>query len=118
VGFDQDAEGVDLRFASGRAERCDLLVCANGISSTGRKRLLPEVEPRYAGYVGWRGTVSEAELSAETVAAFRDAITYGVVEHGHILAYPIPDVCAVERSARLLNFVWYRNVAAGPELDE
>ena len=119
VGFGQDAEGVDLRFASGRTERSDLLVCADGILSTARHLLLPEVVPSYAGYVAWRGTVDEARLSSETVAALRDAITYGVIERSHILAYPIPNSeGTLEPRARLVNFVWYRNVPDGPGLEE
>lgn len=33
------------------------------------------------------------------------------------MAYPIP-VVGEDPYARLLNFVWYRNVAAGPDIDE
>jgi 2,6-dihydroxypyridine 3-monooxygenase len=119
AGFDQDADGVDVRFASGRAERFELLVCADGISSTARRRLFPGIEPRYAGYVGWRGTVGEDRLSAASFAALRDAMTYQVAGLSHALAYPIPNVDGtVEQGARLINFIWYRNVPEGPALDE
>jgi 2,6-dihydroxypyridine 3-monooxygenase len=37
-----------------------------------------------------------------------------VIDRSHILAYPIPGL----DGERLLNFVWYRNVAAGAALDE
>jgi 2,6-dihydroxypyridine 3-monooxygenase len=46
---------ADTRFASGREEISDLLVCADGIASTARSLLLPDVRRRYAGYVWWRG---------------------------------------------------------------
>lgn len=119
VGFDSDADGVTVRFARGREERADLVVCADGIASTGRARLLPGVEPQYAGYVGWRGTVGEDELTDATFAALGHAITYLVLPDSHILVYPIPNVeGSVAVGERLMNFVWYRNVPAGPEFDE
>lgn len=119
VGIDQDADGVTVRFARGREERCDLLVCADGIGSTARRRLLPGVEPEYAGYVGWRGTVREAEVEPTTAASLDDALTYVVLPDSHVLVYPIPDgEEAVGAGDRLLNFVWYRNVEPGPEFDE
>lgn len=119
VGFDRDVDGVDVRFANGTSARVDLLVCADGVASTARKRLLPEVEPRYSGYVGWRGTVTESLLSPATFTALSDAITYGLIPDSHIVAYQIPSVVGgTAEGERLVNFVWYRNVAEGAELDE
>ena len=118
VGFDQDPESVRVHLNGGRTHVCDLLVCADGISSTARSTLLPDVAPRYAGYVAWRGTLAEAVLSAATFARLRDAITYQLLPHSHILVYPIPtQEGAIEPGSRLMNFVWYRNVAAGADLD-
>jgi 2,6-dihydroxypyridine 3-monooxygenase len=119
VGFDQDADGVTVRLASSHEERCHLLVCADGIRSTGRRLLLPNVTPEYAGYVGWRGTVEEAELSPETFAALNEAITYYVLPNCHALVYPIPGAKgSLEPGRRLINWLWYRNVENGRELDD
>lgn len=119
VGLDQDADGVDVRFANGASARVDLLVCADGVASTARRRLLPGVEPVYSGYVGWRGTVSESLLSPGTFGALRDAITYGLIPDSHVVAYQIPGAAGgFTQGERLVNFVWYRNVAEGAELDE
>jgi 2-polyprenyl-6-methoxyphenol hydroxylase and related FAD-dependent oxidoreductases len=119
AGLDQDADGVTLRFVSGREERADLVVFADGISSTGRRRLLPDVVPRYSGYVGWRGTVPEGEVSASTHALLSDSLSFAIGPNTHICMYPIPgkhgELAVGERE---LNYVWYRNVAEGPELDE
>jgi 2,6-dihydroxypyridine 3-monooxygenase len=116
--FDQEANSVRLRFTDGTTSDCDLLVCADGIDSSSRQRLLPEVRPHYAGYVAWRGTVPERELSTATFERLRDAITYQVLPNSHILVYPIPSLDGgVEPGRRLMNFVWYRNVAEGTELD-
>jgi len=105
--------------AAGERFDADLLVGADGVASTVRARLLPEVQPTYAGYVGWRGTVAEDALSETTFAALHEAITYHLLPGSHILAYPIPDVGGtVTPGRRLLNWVWYRNVRQGKDLDD
>lgn len=48
-----------------------------------------------------------------------DSITYSVAPHTHIIVYPIPSPDGgLAVGERLLNYVWYRNVAEGHELDE
>lgn len=119
AGLSQDDGGVTLRFVNGREERADLVVFADGISSTGRRRLLPEVAPRYSGYVGWRGTVLESEVSPRTHELLHDSLAYATAPGTHIVMYPIPGRDGGLRvGSRDLNYVWYRNVAEGPELDE
>jgi 2-polyprenyl-6-methoxyphenol hydroxylase-like FAD-dependent oxidoreductase len=56
-GFEQDADGVTVRFGDGREERADVLVGADGIRSTVRTQLLGAPEPRYSGYTCWRSAV-------------------------------------------------------------
>ncbi|WP_298799535.1 NAD-binding protein [Pseudonocardia sp. 73-21] len=112
TSFATDGTGVQVCFADGGAVRADLLVCADGIGSVGRSTLLPEVEARYAGYVAWRGTVPERELDGPTFDAVHDALTYQVLSDSHVLVYPIPGPDgAVDVGERLVNMVWYRNVA-------
>jgi 2,6-dihydroxypyridine 3-monooxygenase len=119
TGFDAGADDVVVRFADGRTERVDLLVCADGIGSAARTQLLPEVLPTYAGYVAWRGTIPEAAVTTECFEVLWNAITYQVLAQSHILVYPIPGPQdALEPGRRLINFVWYRNVAAGDALDD
>jgi 2,6-dihydroxypyridine 3-monooxygenase len=119
VGISQDDDGVDLRFTSGRTARAELVVFADGISSVGRHRLQPRVQPRYSGYIGWRGTALEREVSSETAELIDDATTYAVTDASHICMYPIPAVDGtMSRGDRQLNYVWYRNVPEGPPLDE
>jgi len=119
VGFSQDGDGVDLRFASGQKSRYDLLVLADGLLSTGRQRLFPGVEPVYSGYVAWRGTVAERDIPARVLQQIDDTITYVLIPNSHILVYPIPGGDnRVDRGYRSWNFVWYRNVDKGAALDE
>ncbi|MGB8405827.1 MAG: FAD-dependent monooxygenase [Mycobacterium sp.] len=119
VGFSQDADLVELRFASGRRESAHLVVFADGISSTGRRRLFPDLTRQYSGYVGWRGTVREDLVSDETRAILADSLTYSVGQNTQAVMYTIPGMDGeLEVGKRLLNYVWYRNVADGPELNE
>ncbi|MUL45231.1 NAD(P)-binding protein [Mycobacterium sp. CBMA293] len=119
AGFSQDAEQVELRFASGRRESADLVVFSDGISSTARRRLFPDLARQYSGYVGWRGTVREDLVTEETRALLGDALTYSIGPHTQAVMYTIPGMDGeLEEGKRLLNYVWYRNVADGPELQE
>jgi 2,6-dihydroxypyridine 3-monooxygenase len=118
TGLHADADTVELALRGGAFATADLVVAADGISSTTRAALLPAVAPSYSGYVAWRGTLPESELDAPAFAALADAITYQVLPGSHVLAYPIPGPDgAREPGRRLMNFVWYRNVAAGAPLE-
>ena len=92
----------------------DLLVCAEGISSSSRRMLLPRVGPVYSGYVGWRGTVDPATLSSATRRSLDDLIVYAVPPYNQVLCYPIPGAVedrGVNRSG--FNWVWYRERREG-----
>jgi 2,6-dihydroxypyridine 3-monooxygenase len=114
VGLDDEDERVVARFADGAAESFDLLVGADGIRSTVRGLLFPDLRPAYAGYVGWRGTLPEGELPRRANEELRDVLTYHVGERTHVLSYEIP---ATEGQGRSMNWVWYRNVQDGPPLE-
>lgn len=66
TGFEQDADGVTLRFADGSRERADVLVGADGIRSAVRSSLRRghDMAPRYAGYTAWQAI---ADLPGEDV---------------------------------------------------
>jgi 2-polyprenyl-6-methoxyphenol hydroxylase-like FAD-dependent oxidoreductase len=118
TGFTQADGSVVARFAERGKVEADLLVCADGSQSETRRRLLPEVEPRYAGYVAWRGTLEEECAPPELVRFFDQSFTFCEARSGgHILCYFIPGSgAATELGRRRLNWVWYVNVANGPEL--
>ena len=117
--FSQDDRGVTVRLTSGAMHTVDMLVCADGISSGARARLLPRAEARYAGYVAWRATVPESELTPASFESLRDSITYSLLPAGHVLVYPIPSVDgALEPGRRLANLVWYHNYEEGDALDD
>jgi 2-polyprenyl-6-methoxyphenol hydroxylase-like FAD-dependent oxidoreductase len=118
IGFDQAAGCVVARFAERTDIKTDLLICADGSRSETRRRLLPEVQPSYAGYVAWRGTVEEETAPPALVRFFDRSFTICEGRSGgHILCYLIPgaDACT-EEGRRQLNWVWYVSVPYGPKL--
>jgi len=121
TGFEQAQSGVVAHFAERDAAEVELLVCADGTHSETRRRLLPEIRPRYAGYVAWRGMVEEERLPARLGRFFDDSFTICAARPGgHILAYFIPGPgagAATEAGRRRLNWVWYVNVPDGPALE-
>ena len=119
TGFAENGDGVRVEFAHDVSVDADLLVCADGVGSPARRRLLPDVRPSYSGYVAWRGMVPEVDVDDRTRDVFGDAITYFVFANSHILLYPIPGADgSVRPGERLINFVWYRNYLEGDDLDE
>ncbi|MFC4499187.1 MULTISPECIES: FAD-dependent monooxygenase [Streptomyces] len=66
VGFEQDADGVTVRFADGSEERADVLIGADGMRSAVRSALRDghDMAPRYAGYTAWQAI---AELPGEDI---------------------------------------------------
>jgi 2,6-dihydroxypyridine 3-monooxygenase len=105
--------GDGVRLAGGGTVQADLVVAADGIDSTLRLRLLPDVRFRPAAYVGWRGVVDEEELPEETAAQLGGGITYHAAPGTHIVVYPIPDAGGeVAPGRRRANYVWYRNLDA------
>ena len=119
TAFEPTHGRVAVRFAECGETEVDLLVCADGSRSEARRRLLPRVEPRYAGYVAWRGTVEEERLGPELVRFFDQSFTFCEARSGgHILCYFIPGAdTATDPGRRRLNWVWYVNVPDGPELE-
>jgi 2,6-dihydroxypyridine 3-monooxygenase len=119
VGFDNGPDSVTVHLGTGQAIEGDLLVCADGLASTGRAILLPGAQPRYAGYVAWRGTASERDLSRKAQTDLADSMIYQILEGGHMLVYAIPD--HEGRSTpphRIMNFVWYRNYPKGGPFED
>ncbi|MFN0038324.1 MAG: FAD-dependent monooxygenase [Burkholderiales bacterium] len=119
TGWEDGGNAVQASFAGKSAQRVDMLVCADGVGSAARARLLPEVRSSYAGYVAWRGMVAETSLDDSLRAFFDDAITYYLYANSQMLVYPIPGLDgSVKPGERLINFVWYRNYLEGSDLDD
>src|SRR6202011_6261556 len=90
----------------------DLLIAADGPSSTARKNVLPEVAPAYAGYVAWRGLVPELELPEAAAHKLRDRFTFQQSPGHSALTYLVPgEDGSMNAGERRFNWVWYRKVA-------
>ncbi|WP_312513679.1 FAD binding domain-containing protein [Massilia sp.] len=109
LGLAQDDAGVAIRFADGSGAEADVLVAADGIRSTVRALLAPEVAPCYAGYVAWRGLVDESALGAATHARLFNHFGFCLPPREQMLGYPVAGAGnAMEPGSRRYNFVWYR----------
>jgi len=103
-------DGASLRFADGHMATFDLVVCADGQHSVGRRALFPEQQLQYAGYVLWRGLADESSVSE--IERFEDRITWAVSETGYCLLYIVPSRAEdVGIGRREVNWVLYENVA-------
>ncbi|CAL3968274.1 unnamed protein product [Diplocarpon coronariae] len=107
-------EYTDLADGDKPAEvTADMVILADGANSRLRHALFPEVERRYAGYVAFRGTVPESEVSEETKKAFDPNLTYFCFKGKYILLYIIPGADgSLAPGHRRYNWVWYHPIAA------
>lgn len=109
---EQDARSVTAIFAGGERVTADLLVAADGVFSTVRKQFMPEIEPRYAGYVAWRGLVEERDLPQSTLQAVAGRIAFCFPDGEMLLSMPVPGPDEDMRPGhRRVYFIWYRPVA-------
>ncbi|KAI1855612.1 hypothetical protein JX266_000477 [Neoarthrinium moseri] len=120
----EDGQGVRVFWKTSRGEEGsivgDIIIGADGPSSTVRKLLQPGVERAYAGYCALRGTIREDSVSEATRETFSERFTFFHCRGVQILAYLIPGRNgSVDRGQRLINFVYYTNFPEGsPELEE
>jgi 2-polyprenyl-6-methoxyphenol hydroxylase-like FAD-dependent oxidoreductase len=85
------------------------LLASDGIRSTVRQQLLPQVQPRYAGYVAWRGVCDENLLSRRTAESLFPYFGFCVPEGEQIIGYPVAGSGNdTAPGRRAYNFVWYR----------
>ena len=106
---DQDERGVRVQFTGGRVEHADILVGGDGIRSSVRGQMAPEVQPIYAGYYIWRGAPNEADLAPETLRSIYPLFTFYLPERQQVIGYPIAGFNDdLTPGKRRYNFIWYR----------
>ena len=80
-----DFEDLVNNLSGGRGSiRADLVIAADGSTSHVRQVLQPHLKHTYAGYVAWRGTVLESDVSEETRNTFKLKTTLHATAHSYI----------------------------------
>jgi 2-polyprenyl-6-methoxyphenol hydroxylase-like FAD-dependent oxidoreductase len=82
IDFQQERTGVNIIFKDGTNVRADYLIGCDGIHSVIRKKLLPDSQPRYAGYTCWRAVTENIPASVnmeETCESWGSGSRFGIV---------------------------------------
>ncbi len=95
----------------------DLLIGADGMRSVVRRALFPEVQPRYVGYLAWRGMLEERHATPEFVDSCFASLNFSFPKGEELIGYPVAGPGGtVEVGQRRFNIMWYRPVSPGSEL--
>ncbi len=63
VDVAQKEDTIIVKFQDGSMHETNYLIVADGIHSSIRKKILPDIEPRYAGYTCWRAVIDNSHLN-------------------------------------------------------
>jgi 2-polyprenyl-6-methoxyphenol hydroxylase-like FAD-dependent oxidoreductase len=95
----------------------DILIGADGIRSTVRRALYPQIEPQYAGYLAWRGMLDEIQASPEFVEDCFCALNFSFPRGEELIGYPVAGADGrIDVGQRRFNIMWYRPVKPGSDL--
>ena len=118
-GFEQSGDAVIAHLSDGSSVEADVLIGADGIRSTVRAQLLPQLVPSYAGYVAWRALIPEAAFPPAIHRELFNYMTFCLPPGEQCLGYPVagPDN-DLRPGYRRYNVVWYRPADEKVELQQ
>ena len=118
VAIAQHDDGVELTLDDGSTPTFDIVVGADGYRSVVRQLVEPDVMPRSAGYVLWRGCFPDGDLQDRRAwdrVLATSSTPVVVFEGGHAIVYPIPD--RGDPGSWRVNWGIYTSAPAGLRLD-
>jgi len=108
-GVETTPHGSTLRLSQGGSVDFDLVVCADGYRSLGRRLIDPDAVPVYRGMVLWRGLVCERDIPVDALGDCN--LLRPVYRGGHGAAYYIPGQGqSAKRGERLITWGYYLQV--------
>lgn len=116
-GLKQNADSVIVHCQDGSNYEAELLIASDGIRSSVRNILAKNIQPKYAGYIAWRGICDESVLSQHTLSTLFNYFGFCLPAGEQMLGYPVAGPGNDTRVGhRRFNFVWYRSTKHEQEL--
>lgn len=115
----QTSNSVEVQCEDGSRYEGDLLIASDGLRSTVRTNLAPDIQPLYAGYIAWRGVCDEQKLSHLTLNTLFNYFGFCLPNGEQMLGYPVAGGDNdTSIGNRRFNFVWYRPTKDKKELTD
>jgi 2-polyprenyl-6-methoxyphenol hydroxylase-like FAD-dependent oxidoreductase len=105
-------QGTTLHLRPGGSLDFDLVVCADGYRSMGRRLVDPGATPRYRGMVLWRGLLRESDIGGDALDGCNGQRVMYQGGHGAVYYIPGSDQ-STEPGKRLLTWGYYLQVPEG-----
>ena len=105
-------QGTTLHLRPGGSLDFNLVVCADGYRSIGRRLVDPDATPRYRGMVLWRGLLPESDIDADALDSCSGQRVLYPGGHGVVYYIPGPEQ-STEPGQRLLMWGYYLQVPEG-----
>jgi 2-polyprenyl-6-methoxyphenol hydroxylase-like FAD-dependent oxidoreductase len=102
-------DGTTLHLGPGSSVDFDLVVCADGYRSMGRRLIDPDATLHYRGMVTWHGLLHESDLRADPLDGC-DLLRVGYQGGGGVLYYIPGSGQSTEPGKRLLTWGYYLQV--------
>jgi 2-polyprenyl-6-methoxyphenol hydroxylase-like FAD-dependent oxidoreductase len=107
VDYTSESGNIMLTFRDGSSASANYLIACDGIHSVIRKKILPESNPRYAGYTCWRGVIDDIPAGidmTETSETWGRGCRFGIVPLSDNRLYWFACINAKERDPEMSSF--------------